>query len=78
VQGYYHPRVIIWIRTLRNALKLDQRMVYNATELDLEYDAIERKWVAEGFPLVDRKPDPRQAMRTIQAILAKFASAEGV
>jgi len=53
-------------------------MVYNATELDLEYDAIERKWVAEGFPLVDRKPDPRQAMQTIQAMLAKFASAEGV
>ena len=78
VQGYYHPRVTIWIRTLRSALKLDQRMVYNATELDLEYDAVERKWVAEGFPLVDRKPDPRQAMQTIQAILTKFASAEGV
>jgi len=78
VQGYYHPRVTTWSRALRRALSMDQRMVYNATELDLEYDAIERKWVMEGFPLVDRQPDPKQVIKTIQAVLAKYASAEKV
>ena len=78
VQGYYHPRVTTWIRALRRALSMDQRMLYNATELDLEYDGIERKWVKEGFPLLDRQPNPRQVIETVQAILAKFASAERV
>ena len=72
------PRVTTWIRALRDSLKLDQRIIYNATELDREYDAIERKWVTEGFPLVDRQPDPKQAIKTIQTMLAKFASAEKV
>jgi hypothetical protein len=53
-------------------------MIYNATELDREYDGIERKWVKEGFPLVERQPEPKQVIGTIQTILAKFASAEKV
>lgn len=78
VQGYYRPRVATYIHALRDALNLDQRMVYNAAELDREYDAIEKKWVTEGFPLVDRSPDPRQVITTIKTILAKFAAAERV
>jgi alpha-N-acetylglucosaminidase len=78
VRGYYHPRVTTFIHALRDALNLDQRMIYNATELNREYDAIERKWVKEGFPLVDRQPDPKQVIGTIQTTLAKFASAERV
>jgi alpha-N-acetylglucosaminidase len=78
VQGYYRPRVIIWIRALRDSLKLGQRMVSDTTELDREYDAIERQWVTEGFPLVDRQPDPRQVIKTIRTMLSKFASAEKV
>jgi hypothetical protein len=31
-----------------------------------------------GFPLVERQPDPRQAIKTIELMLAKFASAEKV
>jgi hypothetical protein len=53
-------------------------MVYNATELDREYDAIGRKWVKEGFPRVDREPARMHVIRTIQMMLAKFASAEKV
>ena len=78
VQGYYRSRVTTYIHALRAALDLDQRMVYNVTELDREYDAIERKWVEEGFPLVDRQPDPKQVITTIQTMLAKFAAAEKV
>ncbi|HMD83650.1 MAG TPA: alpha-N-acetylglucosaminidase C-terminal domain-containing protein, partial [Terriglobia bacterium] len=78
VQGYYHPRVTTFIHALRDALNVDQRMIYNATELDREYDAIERKWVKEGFPLADRQPDPKQVIQAIQTMLAKFESAEKV
>jgi alpha-N-acetylglucosaminidase len=78
VQGYYRPRVTTWIRALRDSLKLDQRIISNATELDREYDAIERKWVKEGFPLENRQPEPKQAIKTVQTMLAKFALAEKV
>jgi alpha-N-acetylglucosaminidase len=78
VQGYYRPRVTTWIRALRDSLKLDQRIINHTPELDRAYDAIERKWVTEGFPLVDRQPDPKQAIKTIETMLAKFASAEKV
>lgn len=78
VQGYYHPRVTTYIRALRDALNMDQRMVYNATELDREYAAIERKWVDVGFPLVDRQPDPKQVITTLRDILEKFAPAEKI
>jgi alpha-N-acetylglucosaminidase len=78
VQGYYRPRVTTWIRALGDSLKLDQRIISNATELDREYDAIERKWVKEGFPLENRQPNPKQAIKTVQTMLAKFAFAEKV
>jgi len=78
VQGYYHPRVTTYVRALREALNMDQRMVYNPTELDREYDAIEKKWVKDGFPLVEQKPAPKQVIDTVKTILARFASAEKV
>jgi len=78
VQGYYRPRVTTWIRALRHSLEMDQRMIASTAELDREYDAIERKWVAEGFPLVEREPAPKLVIKTIQGILTNFASAEKV
>jgi len=78
VQGYYRPRVTTWIRALRDSINLDQRMIPSATELDREYDAIERKWVKDGFPLENRQPDPKQAIITVQTMLEKFAFAENV
>ena len=58
VQGYYHPRVTAYIAALRDSLAMDQRRLYDSTELDRKYDAIENKWVEEGFPLIDRRADP--------------------
>jgi alpha-N-acetylglucosaminidase len=78
VQGYYRPRVTAWIRTLRSSLNLDQRLLFRPFEVNRECDAIERKWVNEGFSLVDRQPDPGRVVKTIQTMLAKFASAEKV
>ncbi len=78
MQGYCQPRVTTYIRALRDALSMDQRMVYNAAELDREYDVIERKWVYEYFPLVDWQPDPKQVILTVQSLLAKYGSAEKV
>ena len=78
VQGYYRPRVTTFIQALREALSLDQRMVYNSVELDRLYDAIERKWVDGGFPLVERQPNPQEVIRTLHTSLGKFAAAEKV
>jgi hypothetical protein len=55
---------------------MGQRMLYNQTELDREYAAIERKWVEEGFPLVDRQPEPKRIIAAIEDTLARFGSAE--
>jgi hypothetical protein len=77
VQGYYHPRVTAYIRALRQALGLGQRLLYISTETGSEYDAIEKKWVQEGFPLVDRQPRPQRVIPTIDNILATFGSAQG-
>jgi nitrate/nitrite-specific signal transduction histidine kinase len=73
VQGYYHPRVSAYIAALRDALAMDQRRLYDPAELDRQYDAIETKWVAEGFPLVDRQPDPEEVISTVKKLLVKFA-----
>ncbi|MGA3325790.1 MAG: alpha-N-acetylglucosaminidase TIM-barrel domain-containing protein [Terriglobia bacterium] len=73
VQGYYHPRVSAYIAALRDALAMDQRRLYDSAELDRQYDAIEKKWVADGFPLVDRQPDPEEVIPTVKKLLAKFA-----
>jgi alpha-N-acetylglucosaminidase len=73
VQSYYHPRVSAYIAALRDALAMDQRRLYNPSELDRQYDAIETKWVAEGFPLVERQPDPEEVISTVKKLLVKFA-----
>jgi len=73
VQGYYHPRVSAYIALLRDSLAMNQRRLYDAAELDQQYDAIENKWVAEGFPLVDRQADPEEVIPTVKKLLAKFA-----
>jgi len=73
VQSYYRPRVSAYIASLRDALAMDQRRLYDPAALDRQYDAIEKKWVAEGFPLVDRQPDPEEVIPTVKKLLAKFA-----
>ncbi|MGD0500563.1 MAG: alpha-N-acetylglucosaminidase TIM-barrel domain-containing protein [Bryobacteraceae bacterium] len=72
VTGYYHPRVTTYITALRRAL--NERKDYSATELGQEYDAIEKKWVEAGFPLVDRRPDPTGVIGTVRDILNRFGN----
>jgi alpha-N-acetylglucosaminidase len=76
VDGYYHPRVTAYIGSLRDALNMDQLMISDQAALEDEYDAIENKWVTEGFPLVERKPDPKSVIKTVERILTIFENAE--
>ena len=75
VQTYYHPRVTAYIAALRDSLAMDQRRLYDAPALERQYDAIETKWVDEGFTLVDRRPDPEAVVSTVTKLLARFADA---
>lgn len=72
VQGYYHPRVTAYIAARRDSLAMDQRRLYDPAALDREYDAIETKWVAEGFPLVEQAPHPERVILTAKKLLARF------
>jgi hypothetical protein len=76
VDGYYHPRVTAYVKALRDALNMDQEMIYDQVALEDEYDAIERKWVTEGFPLIERKPDPKSVIGTVENLLTRFRDAE--
>jgi alpha-N-acetylglucosaminidase len=73
VQGYYRPRVSAYIAALRDSLAMNQRRLYDSVALDIQYDGIEKKWVAEGFPLVDRQPDPEEVISAVRKLLANFA-----
>jgi alpha-N-acetylglucosaminidase len=76
VQGYYRPRVSAYIAALRESLSMNQRRLYDSAALDIQYDAIEKGWVENGFPLVERQPDPAAVIATVQKILAEFAGPE--
>jgi len=84
VGGYYHPRATAYIQALRDALKQDQRIIYNTTELEQKYDAIEKKWVKDGFPLLEERTSPMQRLHAtqlvnaIESILSGMALAEKV
>lgn len=75
---YYHPRVKAYIRTLRNAMILDQRMLFNVDQLSREYETIEHNWVDDGFRLIEQEPNPGQIVVSIRSMLTEFASAENV
>ena len=72
------PRVTAWIPASRYSLELDQRVIARSAELDREHVAIKRQWVTKGLSLADRPPAPERVIRTIQATLTNFASAEKV
>jgi alpha-N-acetylglucosaminidase len=70
VQSYYRPRVRAYIRALQARLRLNQRQLYNSDELDKQYTVIEEKWVKDGFPLLEGRPDSRRVIDTVEGILA--------
>ncbi|TAM83334.1 MAG: hypothetical protein EPN47_04280 [Acidobacteria bacterium] len=75
VEGYYRPRVQAYVRKLGEDLHKGQRVLNRVTydgKLVREYEAIEKKWVNEGFPLVERKPDPQRVIATVEEILKEF------
>ena len=72
VRDYYRPRVTAYIRKMRQRLDLGQRLLYTSQDLSQEYDAIENKWVTEGFPLLEGTPVPQRVGPTVAMILKKF------
>jgi alpha-N-acetylglucosaminidase len=76
VQGYYRPRVHAYIQKMRQRLKLGQRRYYRLAELSAEYGSIERRWVDEGFPLVNTKPDPHRVIPLVEDILREKLATE--
>jgi alpha-N-acetylglucosaminidase len=72
VRGYYRPRVAAYIRKMHQRVDLGQRLLFTAQDLNQEYDAIEKTWITEGFPLVEGKPVPERVVPAVAAILKKF------
>jgi hypothetical protein len=74
VQGYYRPRVQAYIRALRQRMQLGQLSIAANADLNLQYEEIEKKWVAEGFALRSEPPRPEALIGRVKEILRKFAS----
>ena len=73
VQGYYKPRVTLYIQELRERMRLGQRLLYNSQDLDAKYDALEKRWVKDGFPLLDTPAKPGQVIERVEEILRTHA-----
>lgn len=73
VRGYYRPRVRAYLDEARLKFQRGQQVLNKPPHLDQEYDAIEKKWVTEGFPLHEQAPDRAQVVLTVEDILNKFA-----
>jgi alpha-N-acetylglucosaminidase len=69
VQGYYRPRVHAYIQRMRQRLQFGQLRYYRVAELSEEYSTIERRWVEEGFPLVNTRPNPKGVIAIVEDIL---------
>ena len=78
VAGYYRPRVVAYIKVLRECLDDGQLMVYDQDALDSTYDAIEKKWVSEGFAIIDRQPNPKHVIDTAENLWPHLKKAEGL
>lgn len=69
VQGHYKPRVTLYIQGLRERMRLSQRLLYNSQDLDAKYDALEKRWAREGFPLLHRPAKPEQVIERVEELL---------
>ncbi len=80
VRFYYRPRVNAYVAGLRRELLNGQRSTeYQPEEVVVtrDYETIERKWVEQGFPLVERKANPQQVVDSAKKILAAIPNEEG-
>jgi alpha-N-acetylglucosaminidase len=76
VKTYYRPRVRRYLDEVRRALSLGQRLLagHRRTSLEADYDAHEKAWVANGFPLREDQPDPRRIVGVVEELLKKTAA----
>jgi len=80
VRGYYRPRVEVYIEGLRRQLQNWQRTThYQPGEVTMakQCEQIERKWVEQGFPLVEFQPAPQEGIPTVRRILQQIQTSEG-
>jgi uncharacterized protein (DUF433 family) len=80
VRGYYRPRVEVYIEGLRRQLRNWQRTThYQPGEVAVakQCEQIERKWVEQGFPLVEFQPTPQEVIPTARRILQQFQGSDG-
>ncbi|MCL5671261.1 MAG: hypothetical protein M1423_08205 [Acidobacteria bacterium] len=67
--------VEIFIEGLRRQLQNWQRTTrYQPDEVIMaaQYEQIERKWVEQGFPLVEFQPAPQETIPTVRRILQQI------
>ncbi|HUZ46594.1 MAG TPA: alpha-N-acetylglucosaminidase TIM-barrel domain-containing protein [Terriglobia bacterium] len=77
VRGYYRPRVEVFIKGLRRQLRNWQRTTrYQPDEVIMaaQYEQIEKKWVEQGFPLVEFQPAPQETIPTARRILQQIGA----
>jgi alpha-N-acetylglucosaminidase len=72
VQGYYRPRVQLYIQKLRQSRQIGQRLIGMLFVIEKEYEPIENNWVNNGFPLIERSPEPKRVISTVEKILQEF------
>jgi hypothetical protein len=70
LQAYYRPRVQAYVQALRQRLRLNQRQFFPSDQLDKQNAAIEEKGVKDGFPLLEKNPEPERVIATVEDILA--------
>jgi hypothetical protein len=66
----YYEFLQAYVQALRQRLRLNQRQFFPSDQLDKQYAAIEEKWVKDGFPLLEKNPEPERAIATVEDILA--------
>jgi alpha-N-acetylglucosaminidase len=74
VQGYYRPRVQAYVQSLRGRLQRGQMGYAADGNLNREYEEIEKKWVAEGFPIRQETPNPQALIGRVREMLKNFAA----
>jgi len=74
VQGYYRPRVRAYIRNMRERMMRGQLTYRADSNMNREYEEIEKKWDAEGFALRETAADPGGLIGEVENILKKWPS----
>ena len=77
VRYYYRPRVEVFIEAMQRQLRDGQCNTRFGPEIVIVADAcakIERKWVNQGFPLVEFQPAPQKTIPAVRRILQQIGA----